>query len=183
MKKFAKVLAGLFLGVVIAGTVSSTAKADVVYVVNDNGVFAKDTNNPWYAVKMPAGSVIPAGSNVTFDMKSKKIETNQSLYMNPNGFWWDVASFDTTAGAQVMYKDGKIQINPYNKYGRAGDWYLGTWQAQKEAAQIAELANYYNWGWQWEQMNSWQGPGTMPEWWAPSPWVNDYLNSLYWGWY
>ena len=149
MKKVLKLMATLFVGGVIAIAFSTNVKAEPVYFVNDDAVYITSTENPYYSVKLPGGTAIPANSLVVYNKKNASLESECGLLIpecyNP---WTKMATFRTSARSTIEYGDCEsavIGLNySYNYFGAPGDLYLNNWKAQQEAQAAAQYAQYLN---------------------------------------
>lgn len=149
MNKILKLMATLFVGGVIAIAFSSNVKAEPVYYVNDDAIYITSTENPYYSVKLPSGTAIPANSLVVFNKKGGDVESALGLLIPENyNPWTKIGTFRTSARSIIEYgceDSATIGLNySYNYSGAPGDMYLYNWKAQQEAQAAAQYADYLN---------------------------------------
>lgn len=75
MKRIAKLITTLFLGVVITMGVSANVKAEPVYRIEGPTVYLTSTEYPFISTKLDDGAFIPAGSLV-FTLASSTVTSN-----------------------------------------------------------------------------------------------------------
>lgn len=136
--KLVKLVTGLFVGAIITLGVKAGVKAEVVYYVNDEGVYAVDDQSYLYA-KMPEGTTIPQGSKVYVDYSAKDMKTDLGTLQYSGKGWCD-PTFKTTSAVRVNYtEEGNVQLNRSWGYTATGNEVLIGKAAQVQAQAFANL--------------------------------------------